>query len=393
MSTLTAEAPSATGLVAMFSAGDVAKGFKPKFTYKKGEDGEDVLVVDDIAVFRTGSFSDSMGRRNTWEEMHLDGMIANFNMLRDRNIFSNVPIRSGHPGFITTGQDGVGKVVGWHTGLRKETRESSHDSSEYTYLIATYDIIDPEAQKAIASGLWRNRSAEVGTYVTNDDAEYFPVYFGVAYVDIPAVEGLNAFSKGNDTRYIKEESMTAKEQAVTPVVPVAPSIPAPPAVHAAVKEVEEHSAAAVQMAFSINGQSTSDLASVQKHIDTLETFRSETIESSRLDFVNGLVESGRILASNKEATESFAKSLSDSQFGAWKASQEVVANAPLLGEINGATGDHAQQSAVATDAKSDEISILAGTVRQHSRAGKSNDQIKVMSSYKRLIVLDPAFTL
>ena len=229
--TLTSQAPVASTM--MFSVGDIALGLAPKMHFEKSAAGADVLVVDDIAVFRSGSFSDSMGRRNTWERSHLDSLAANYSMLKERGIFSDVPVRSGHPGFLVSGQEGNGKVVGYHRDVRVENRKSTHDDLNYDYLITSLEIIDPEAQAAIKSGLWRNRSAEVGTYITNDDAEYFPVYFGVAYVDIPAVEGLNGFSKSNhNTRIIEEESMSAEAQVVTPVAPTLPTAPAVPAVPA-----------------------------------------------------------------------------------------------------------------------------------------------------------------
>ncbi len=409
MSTETLQGPIATASSMMFSVGDIAKGLAPKLTFSKNEAGDTVLTVSDVAVFRSGSFEDSMGRRNTWERMHLDSMASNYNMLRSRNILADVPVRSGHPGFLVSGQEGNGKVVGYHNGLTVENRESTHDGNNYDYLIASYEILDPEAQKAIKSGLWRNRSAEVGTYITNDGAEYFPVYFGVAYVDIPAVEGLNGFSKSNsNTRIIEEESMSADQQVITPVAPTLPTAPVVPAV----PEVSAHSAPAVApaveepvvaaqpvvkhsqengvMSFALEGKQVQDYAAVQQHISVLEAFRKETIEAARVEFVNGLVNDGKILASNTDSTVEFAKSLSEDQFIAWQAAQVVAPVNPVLGKVDQfRVGSASAEEAV----KDDQVEILRGTVQQHRRAGKSPESIKEMASYKKLVALDPDFTL
>lgn len=408
MSTETLARPAPNASAMMFSVGDIAVGLAPKMHFEKNSEGADVLIVEDVAVFRSGSFSDSMGRRNTWEHEHLASMVTNFNMLRDRNIFSDVPVRSGHPGWLINGQEGNGKVVGYHRDLRVETRQSTHDDNEYEYLITSYEIIDPEAQQAIKSGLWRNRSAEVGTYITNDDAEYFPVYFGVAYVDIPAVEGLNGFAKSNhNTRIIEEESMSADQQVVTPVapkLPTAPAVPVAPEVSAhtapvvaepvtepvvQAQPVVTHGQESAVMAFSIDGRQVQDFAAVQQHINVLEAFRNETIESARVDFVNGLVKDGKILASNADATVEFAKSLSDEQFGAWRTTQEAAPQHPILGQFDAGQGG---DPVVPTEGPT-EVETLAAIVRQHKRAGKSIESIKGMESYKKLLGLDPNFKL
>lgn len=410
MSIQALEASTAKTSSMMFSVGDIALGLAPKMSFAKDPSGNDVLSVDDVAVFRTGSFEDSMGRRNLWERTHLDSMVSNFAMLKDRNIFADVPIRSGHPGWLIVGTEGNGKVVGYHKSLRVETRQSTHDGNSYDYLIASYDIIDPEAQQAIKSGLWRNRSAEVATYVTNDGAEYFPVYFGVAYVDIPAVEGLNGFSKNNhNTRIIEEERMSADQQVVIPVAPKLPTaLAAPPApevlAHAApasaaaapepvvnAQPVANYALAGETLLFTIEGNKVQDYMAVQRHIEVLESFRSETIEGVREDFVKRLANDGKILASHLEATVAFAKGLNAEQFTAWQATQEVAPVNPILGKIDQFSAPTGGDALAVP--KDDQITILAGTVRQHKRAGKSDDMIKGTASYKKLMSLDPEFTL
>jgi hypothetical protein len=183
--------------VALYSSGDWTTQ-RPKMSRMgKKVNGKDVsvLVLKDVPVFRSGVFRDSMGFQHTWEPLHMDQMVSHFNLLRNRQIFADVPVRDGHPGWLISGTPGTGKNVGWHTELRTEERTNPTDGVDYTYLLADYEVLDADAIAAIESGLWRNRSSEVGSYTTNAEAEFWPVYQGFAYVDIPAVEGLNGFSK------------------------------------------------------------------------------------------------------------------------------------------------------------------------------------------------------
>lgn len=388
----------------MFSVGDIARELTPKKYFKKGDAaGSQVLVLEDVAVFRSGTFRDSMGYQMTWEDIHIDQMVAYFDMLRARNIFADVPIRSGHPGWLVSGTDGTGKVVGYHTSLRAEKRTSTHDGQEYYYLIAAYEIIDPAAQEAINTGLWRNRSAEVGTYVTNNDAEFWPVYQGVAYVDIPAVEGLNGFSKQNNISFMMEEgSMSDTTTPQAPVAPQAPALPAPvtTASHSApaapettAAPVAQHAAPTQVQMFSINGQQTSDFAAVQSHITALELFQRETIEQSRADFVKGLVTGNKVLATQEEGLVAFCKTLDDTQFAAWKASMETTPVQPILGTYGAPQGTEAQVTGAPVDAAADALAVDKAVVQQHKRANMAADKIKATASYKRVIAADPQFVL
>lgn len=398
----------------MFSTGDIANDLSPKFTFKKSDSGGiDVLVVSDIAVFRSGSFRNSWGDLTEFEALHIIQMVANFNALRDSNILRDIPVRDGHPSFSHSGSSkGAGAVIGYHSDLRAETRTSKHDGKEYTYLIAEYEILDKAAQDAIMSGLWRNRSSEVGTYTTNNEASFWPTYMGVAYVDFPAVEGLNGFSKPSDsytTALIKEDTTMAdttapvKPQAPTPPAPVAPVAPALPVVPTAADTAAEgtfaapvaHAApAAPTHAFTIAGGQVSDFAAVQAHIDSLERFQAETIVARRNDFVSECVAAGRILAPALDSTSAFAQTLSAEQFEAWKATMEAAPASPILGQYGNASGQGQENTAPGVgDNAANEVESLKATIQQHTRSGLKAEKIKVMPSYKRLVALEPGFTL
>ena len=381
----------------LFSAGTIASGHAPKMEFKKDEtSGTQVLVISDVPVFRTGTFRDSMGFQTTWEPLHIDQMVSHFEILRNRRLFEDVPVRDGHEAFFVSagGSHADGAVIGYHTNLRAEVRTSLHDGKEYTYLIADLEIIDPKAQEAIRTGLWRNLSAEVGPYITNDEAEFWPVYSGVAYVDRPAVEGLKAFSKeASDTHLFMEEgSMTNS----TITVPAVPATPALPEAKAGAGDQEFKAPAFV---FTIAGKETSDFAAVQAHIKGLEEqnevyrIASEEQETNaRTEFVNHLSQSNRILASSIDSTLEFAKSLSAEQFSAWKSTMEQTPAVPVLG-VYSAGEPNAPTPTGGAGAGSTEADTLRAVIREHQRAHMPAETIKGTKTYKSLKALDPNFEL
>lgn len=387
--------------VALFAAGDLTTQ-APNYRYEERDDNR-ILVIEGLPVFRSGTFRDSMGFQHSWESIHMDQMVSHFDLLRGRSIFSDVPVRSGHPGWLTSGQEGNGKVVGYHTRLYVETRISKTDAKEYSYLLSDVEILDDEAIKAIEKGLWRNRSAEVGSYVTNDEAEFWPVYMGVAYIDIPAVEGLNSFSKQSNFSLMMETESTVSDSKTKAQAPPeelkSPQPPAPPTQNA-----DEHGRAGGGVTaaptppvpthvFSVGGQEVSDFAAVQAHIDSLEAFQSEAITARRTEFVKGLVTAGKVLAPQEEATQAFASSLDSKQFESWKATWADVPANTLLGNY----GQSSQQGGVpdesAATAQEKGLETARAIIEMHQRGGVSADEIKRTASYKALIAADSTFTL
>jgi hypothetical protein len=135
----------------------------------------DTHVISGIRIFRAGSFSDSMGVRSEWTVEDLDAMVANFTKLRSNGILPNVPVRADHSRSINS-------VVGYFTNLYREG----------DYLLADMELTEPDAVGKYQRGTYRSRSAEIGVYVTNDEQVYWPTVLGLAFCDIPAVEGLHA---------------------------------------------------------------------------------------------------------------------------------------------------------------------------------------------------------
>lgn len=333
-----------------------------------------LLVLERVAMFRSGTFRDSSGYQNTWETIHMKQLIDNYEHLRDKKIFDEIPVRDGHKGWLVRDLPGNGQVMGWHDKIWTEKLTAPHDDVEYDYILADIRITDPAYAAKVENGTLINRSAEIGGYTTNDEAEFWPVYMGVAYVDIPAVEGLR-FSR-NETMdrqvYVfmdKKETGVGADQNPTgqsTAVP-APLLTAPP------------------QAFSINGASVTDPVAVQQHISALEEFQRGTAEAIRVDYVNGLATANKILASQVDGLVAFAKGLSAEQFAAWKTLQDGTAAPAALG-VHGSGVTNAGNAAEgqAVSAADDKVNVDLEVVAMHRRTGTSVENIKKTASYKRL---------
>lgn len=370
----------------------IGNGFGMPTTMYRKDSG--ALALERVAVFRSGTFRDSSGMQNTWEGLHMRQMIDNWNHLRDGKIFDDVPVRDGHPGWLIHGLPGNGSVVGWHTNLATEKATAPHDDEEYHYIFADYEITDPNAATNIENGTWRNRSAEIGTYVTNDEAEFWPVYMGFAYVDIPAVEGLK-FQSPVGTKLFVINFTATKETGVT--VPITPALAAAPIPVAALPTQPATPAApvlpfaapaATTQTYVINGSQVADPIAVQNHILSLEQFQRDTVEANRRNFVTGLAGGAqpKIAATQIDGLTEFAQKLTPEMYAAWTA---TFATAPVSSTLtqHGQTvsnpGNAAQDGQV--DRVADEISVWEATVLQHRRAGTPTEAIKNTNSYKKLV--------
>lgn len=381
---------SARRNVALLFSGNMSAGVQP--TLFRKDNG--ALVVQGQPVFRSGTFRDSMGTQNTWEPLHMSQMLANYEHLRNNSVLTDIPVRDGHPSFLVKGLPGTGRVVGWHTGLSTKELELP-DGSKETFLLADYEFTDPAAQAAYESGTFRNRSAEVGGYMTNDEAEFWPVYLGFAFVDFSAVEGLNsanAFTHNLGARlyqHVGDRKFTVLTQIEespvtgTPTFQPASGVPVPPP--APVQPTQA-------LAFSINGATSNDPVVVQQHITALEAFRSETLEAGRYSYVETLAKEGKLLAPNVDAMKAFAKGLSDEQFSDWKIAMDAAPQQPALAN-HGAQPSQSAPTGPAETATQTQIATLRSVVSMHSARGASAEEIKQTASYKALVALDPTAAL
>lgn len=438
--TLTALDPRTLHGVSLFTSGPMTPSFKPKMSFGKSKFADvtgEVLSVTDVAVFRSGTFRDSMGIQATWETFHMDQMIANYDHLVRTKVFERVPVRKGHGSFFG---DPMDSLVGWHTALRTKEGTNPVDGKTYTYLVTDYEIFDEQAKVHVHEGHWPNRSAEIGYFLTNAEAEFWPVYQGFAFVDIPAVEGLNAFSKQIDFNNSKtartaffmegapmgdstatpgtgtgdqpkaDERPKAEDQPTTtpgeptnddnddpdpsttdqPVPPAAsdpaePAAPAAPAEPAAPAGDAQHGKQAGVQAFKINGQETTDFSAVQAHIDTLEGTLRESDQQSRADFVSALATAGKIAAPQIDSLTKHAQGLSAAQFAEWKKSYDDVPESSLFGRHGKQKQDEGAPEDAATAAAEDDLNIARSIVQNHRSAGRMSEaSIRKTPSYQKL---------
>jgi len=349
--------------------------------FKKDDGSFSKYSMSRVPVFRSGTFRDSWGDQYTYEPEHISQMADNYAALASRKVLQDVPVRCNHPGFLS---NTMRDVIGYVTNVTIEEHVNPVDGATYTYLLADYDILDEQAAKNIDSTLWRNRSSEVGTFRTNGEAEYWPVLVGFAYVDIPAVEGLNYAKKADDhskypIMFEKEMPLMAdtSDTTQTSVVPEAPAVPAPP------------SAAPVQATFSIGGVQVTDFAKVQARLDLcdeLEQFAAETKIAGRVSFVGALASSNKILEAQKPGLEAFARELSDSQYEAWKATWENAPVQPALAEHPHGQHSSSAQAPVSTgvDGEEAKYETARAIIARHSMAGMSKDFIEATPSYQLL---------
>lgn len=362
-------------------------------TYK----GSKGRVYEKVPVFRTGTFRDSMGYQNTWESLHLEQMIANSNHLQKKHIMDGWPVRDGHSTYLVGGVQGRGNTVGWTHDLAVEELESPVDGQKYSYLLSTYEITEPYAQEKIDNGTWRNRSSEIGRYTTNDESELWPCFMGFAFVDIPAVEGLNFESPNSGNRFFCVDLGGAKTNKETPVatdetggLPLIPfSAPAAPAAQPQAPAVPAPAAPATGFRFNCNGVTVTDPTHVQTYINQLETAMVEQRQVARAAFVNSLVTVGKVLASQVDDYVKHAMSLNDAQYEFWR--KQMGGSEPLALLSNHSVGasqpNGGQGSAgpVASDLPTQALKDAREIVMMHQRSGQTEEFIKQTGSYKALV--------
>lgn len=388
--------------VAAFSASNVLEGL----TTRNSASGS--LIVERMPVFKSGTFKDSMGIQATWEPEHLEQMVFNFGMLRDRGTLPNVPVRNQHRSLF----GGGGEVIGYVLALHHDTASGR--------LLADFEITEPDAAEKVRRGTYRARSAEIGMYETNEEALYWPVFMGFAFVDIPAVEGLyNKAQAEHPSEFIimteedpsvsqKNHGAAAEGGASTETPPAAPATgteqpPAAPAAPAAATGTEEQPPAAPEpqvessehsapvagaFSFSINGQPTTDFAAVQSHITALETAQREQASNSRKEYVNNLAKDRKITQPQVAGLQTLVSTLTDEQYESFCSAYSAAPTLPLLDAHAGGGTEVASPDA----AKDDEIAMLSETIAMHTRAGIPQAQIEQMPSFIRLQALKAANT-
>ena len=353
--------------------------------------GKRVMTLKDVPLFRSGSFRDSMGEPHTYDEFHIEGFVRNFDYLKDSKILEYIPARKGHRGGgLFGGKDPIEGVVGWVRSLRTEKRTAPHDGQEYTYLLGNVDILDHEAQEKIDAGLWPNRSAEVGVHVDNNGAETAPAFLGFAFVDMSAVEGLN-FNLQNDQNILLTEEDTNMDPVLPPTGANANTVVkftcggnelvSPEKVQEYISNLEGE-----------NASFTAQLAAKDAEIKSLKDFQDTIIADTRKEYVNSLVDTGRLLATQKDDQLALVEMFSQEQFDKYKSAMDKAPANPLLAQhgnqdsidpVNGGDAD-AFAKALENDKK---------TLRNLKAVGKSLEVIQKSGAFERVSKAEPNFSL
>ena len=385
-------------------------------------DDKGTATITDWPVFKAGTFADSFGFVETWTTEHLAQLVSNFELLKP--VLVNIPVRADHGRSIE-------KVKGYVTALRVAEG----------VLLADVVLTEPDAVEKYERGTYRSRSAEIGFYETNEGAAYYPVFLGVAFVDIPAVEGL--FSKATDqhpsTRYFTEASpqmtttsnpaaqagdtapalrpsgsepvtttvtvqsggqFTAPATTTNPTMAPAPSTPAappagptqpgapavqvPPPIDQPAPAPTAAAAPAGTQKFTVNGEEM-DLDTIATRLAAAQNFEKEQMEATRTAFVKGLVDTNKVAAPQRESMEAFAKSLTPEQFTAWSATFEGAPELSLLANHGAGVSNpnNANGGTPLTEAQQ-EIKTAEETVKMHERSGMSQADIEKTASYQKL---------
>lgn len=389
-------------------------------------------VLRGLRVFRTGTFTDMFGYEHTWDDTHLELMVLHFTLLRESGLFPDVPVRADHT-------FSVANVVGYYENLYR-------DADDPQFLSADIEFTEPEAYQKWVRRTWRARSIEIGMYETNDNRSYYPTVMGLAFVDIPAVEGLHGHARDKThfsqaimdneektmpapdpktdpegwtkavayaqwveaANYAKalddwtkavvyakaiEDEAAAQNPPAAPVegvppvapfgaAPTTPTTPAPPP-----PTPTPPPPTGGTMAFRVNGQQTADFRTVQTHIDVLEQFRKETSDTVRRDFVEGLAKDNKISAAQIDGLSNHALSLSDEQYASFRASYDAAPSLSMFGqqvEQDERSGDTSGSHPVTS---ADDPEVLKEIVAQFRRIGMDEAKIVKTDSYKKLVAL------
>lgn len=157
----------------------------PDTAFAKNGDGS--ITIKGLDLCKVGIFNGLQ-----LSDADLAAMVEHFEQLRDAGIFLP-PFRLDHSWSVLD-------VIGYFADLSTYRRTDETDGVEKLFLagdVLLTGSLDHKPEVLVAAikrGALRNRSSEIGFYVTNAGTELPLVFYGAAFVDIPAVEGLAPIS-------------------------------------------------------------------------------------------------------------------------------------------------------------------------------------------------------
>ena len=273
-------------------------------------------LLKNVEIFKAGTY-----RNTKFTTSALDKMVANFHYLKALEIFGHVPVRADHPsfGFFGGGGDVIDKVGGYIHDLKRVG----------TKLVADFRITSGQMWSKIQEGTYVNRSAEIGTYDDNEGTTYSPVLFGVAWVDIPQVEGLSPkFSYSKDNRDFELINLNAIKQMDEEKELDNETFPKEEVIVEEEKKEEEvkvEEKTEEKIELSKNIETLEFSKAFPNEFQELEAFRKAQAEFSMKErglFFDKLVQEGKLTPAQKELEVEFSKELTEEQFNKYKAVKE-----------------------------------------------------------------------
>lgn len=289
-----------------------------------------------------------------------------------------------------------GSVAEWRALMKEETWYSSKEAVDAGLADEVLKVEDKQAQEAtnqwdlsIYAHAGREHAPspreirEKLTLVLNRATKEAPVGKPTNHADDQTGDTGGTGEGTGQPGGTRDDAKPEGEQ--TPVEPTPANEPAP--VPATTQpEVQPENKGLVNLA--VGGVNFSVPAPVAQHIQTLESFRDETVNTGRKNFVASLASSKKIVASQIEQLETLALSLSPEQFETWKASWDAAPSHTLLGNhaagITNPDGDADSTKA----ALEDKLSIARETVKQHKLANMSQEAIEKTPSYQQMQALE-----
>jgi hypothetical protein len=303
------------------------------FTKSKINASKEGKVLKDVEIFKVGTFNGVEFKKTALEKM-----VANFNYLKAFNILPNVPVRADHPGGFFSGGDVIDKVGGYIQDIRMKGNK----------IVADFRITSEDMYDKILEGTYISRSAEIGMYEDNKGQVFSPTLQGVAWVDLPAVEGLSpvfSFSKDNKNLIKLNNMETSEEEVVeveTPTTPEEAETVENPTEEAVVEEgggsapdtVETPETEEVEEAPTV--EPTEEQAPESKKEfakDYPNEFKQmQSMIDAKIDtFIDLLVTAGKITPALVSSEKEFMLSLSEPQLNSYK---ELKKAQPELVQLN-----------------------------------------------------------
>lgn len=340
-------------------------------TSSRAADG-DILTVTGLKVFRVGSFKDSKGRRHTIAAADLDQMVDNFTKLREDGIFVDVPVRADH-------SDSVSSLAGYFTALRHEG----------DFLVCDIEFTEPDHAAKYERGTYRSRSLEVATYEDNDGNRYSPVVQGLAFVDLPAVEGLFTRQRGAGEIVDPKETVVPTENLPEPATFRMRGVPTTDiaVVQSYIDELEARPATA-PVKFRMGGVEETDPAKIQTSIDAYEAAFTTMRTDGRAEFVKALATAGKITAPQVDDLTAHVQTLNDEQYASFSKFYDAAPGSGLFQKHGGALKPGAPADP-ANDAL-DEREVLEAQVSTFRRAGRSEKWIEGTKAFSQLAAMTAA---